>query len=113
MASLREETVSHEDYSILNDNWNQCTQLTKEKRVEYHVTMWTGILKTLFQGSRQKGEKKSISFLKKKCSHYRAIARSVAEIMDFRNRENETEEAERCARGHCWLPAEKGQLTGT
>lgn len=65
MASLREEMVSHEDYSILNDNWNQCTQLTKEKRVEYHVTMWTGILKTLFQGSRQKGEKKSISFKKK------------------------------------------------
>ena len=52
VASPREEMVSHEDYSILNDNWNQCTQLTKEKRIEYHVAMWTGILKTLFRGSR-------------------------------------------------------------
>lgn len=40
MASPREEMVSHEDYSILNDNWNQSTQLTKENRAPCYNVDW-------------------------------------------------------------------------
>ena len=37
MASPREEMVRHEDYNILNDNWNQSTQLTKDRAPCYNV----------------------------------------------------------------------------
>lgn len=57
VASPREEMVSHEDYSILNDNWNQSTQLTKENRAPCDNVDWD-FEKLYFEAVGRKEEKK-------------------------------------------------------
>ena len=57
--------VRHEDYNILNDNWNQSTQLTKDRAPCYNVD-WD--FEKLYSEAVGRKEKKKIiiSFKKKK-----------------------------------------------